>query len=165
MSSYALAAGVTGFVTMQAYRLVFAFLVLLVAQPSEGARVFGTETDAAGVTPSAINDAPWFCRGSPCPEFKIIGQTQTYELREYAESMLRLSVASNSWEASYTSFPARATASMTLIIMLCAGTWISTTVESSNYEVNSSDIITSPQSRAFVPLSLVKMASLEATRL
>lgn len=34
------------------------------------------------------NDEPWFCRGSPCPPFEVISTAQTYELREYARSML-----------------------------------------------------------------------------
>lgn len=78
---------------MQAYFLVIAFLILLVAQRSESARIFGTEANAAERNRSTANDAPWFCRGSPCPEFKIISQTQTYELREYAESMFCLLTA------------------------------------------------------------------------
>jgi len=44
--------------------------------------VFAT---ACGVA-RAAQDAPWFCRGSPCPEYTVVNATEAYETREYGES-------------------------------------------------------------------------------
>jgi len=44
--------------------------------------VFAITCGAAG----AAQDAPWFCRGSPCPEYTVVNATEAYETREYDES-------------------------------------------------------------------------------
>ncbi|CAL5229669.1 g13035 [Coccomyxa viridis] len=85
------------------------FLSLLCAQQSLSARLAGTDAESSGIVPAKGNDAPWFCRGSPCPPFEVIRKEQTYEVREYSKT-----------------------------------TWISTVVESSNYEV--------AVAKGFVPL-------------
>ena len=50
---------------------------------------------------------------------------------------------------------------MSLTFMSCAGTWISTTVESSNYEVRAFSITRSHQSGASVPSSEGKLAAMQ----
>lgn len=37
-------------------------------------------------TGNEATSAPDFCRGAPCPPFKVISKGSTYELREYTES-------------------------------------------------------------------------------
>ena len=69
---------------MPAYTLTL--LLLLFTHQCLAARFVGTDVEVVGESIAKANDAPWFCRGAPCPPFKVISKEQTYELREYAES-------------------------------------------------------------------------------
>ncbi len=76
---------------MPAYALMLLFLSLLCAQQSLSARLAGVDVNAAEVAAAKGNEAPWFCRGSPCPPFEVIRKEQTYELREYTKSAFHTS--------------------------------------------------------------------------
>ena len=80
---------------MPAYALILLFLSLLCADQSLGARLGGTHVDLLEGGLAEGNDAPWFCRGSPCPPFKVISKEQTYELREYSKSTDTFAASSN----------------------------------------------------------------------
>ena len=73
---------------MQAAILVAVLWTLVSASPSQSARLVSEEAQKVFLNSFHDNDDPWFCRGSPCPPFEVISTAQTYELREYAESML-----------------------------------------------------------------------------
>lgn len=73
---------------MVAYTLVMLLLSSLYAQQSFGARLISTDVELSQGAYIDTSDAPWFCRGAPCPPFEVISKTQTYELREYSRSTL-----------------------------------------------------------------------------
>ena len=73
---------------MQAAIQVAVLWTLVSASLSQSARFVSEEAHKVFPTSFHGNDDPWFCRGSPCPPFEVISTAQTYELREYAESML-----------------------------------------------------------------------------
>ena len=79
---------------MQGVSLVAMLWTLGSASLVQSSRLVSEE--AQRVLPNAFhgNDEPWFCRGSPCPPFEVISTSQTYELREYAESTLNALVRS-----------------------------------------------------------------------
>ncbi len=73
---------------MQAAILVTVLWNLVSASLSQSARLVSEEAHILSPKSFHGNDDPWFCRGSPCPPFEVISTAQTYELRDYAESML-----------------------------------------------------------------------------
>ena len=79
---------VCGTITMQAAILMAVLWTLVSASLSQSARLVSEEAQKVFPNSFHSNDDPWFCRGSPCPPFEVISTAQTYELREYAESML-----------------------------------------------------------------------------
>ena len=73
---------------MQAALAVAVLWTLVSAPLSQSARLVNEEAQRLLSGPSYGDSEPWFCRGSPCPPFEVISTAQTYELREYAESMI-----------------------------------------------------------------------------
>ena len=40
----------------------------------------------SALRPAQAWEPPYFCRGSPCPEYAVINRTEAYETRQYTES-------------------------------------------------------------------------------